>query len=102
MKLSVHIRGEVIAVPCGKGTDTIRHLGEQALKRYTKLRASSSPTSDQIQEIRKKHGGAILDPDDAIKDVLDDNDFVQICKSQYSTLSHYSEFANNLPLSKIF
>ena len=31
-----------------------------------------------INDIRKTNGGAILDPDDRIDDVLDDNDFVSI------------------------
>merc|ERR1712062_21894 len=31
-----------------------------------------------INDIRKTVGGAILDPEDLIKDVLDDNDFISI------------------------
>lgn len=33
---------------------------------------------DSVQEVRKTRGGAILDPDDLIADVLDCNDFVSI------------------------
>lgn len=33
---------------------------------------------DTVQEVRKTRGGAILDPDDLIVDVLDCNDFVSI------------------------
>ena len=34
-----------------------------------------------INDIRKTVGGAILDPEDLIKDVLDDNDFISIGKN---------------------
>ena len=33
-----------------------------------------------VHDIRKTVGGAICDPEDSIKDVLDDNDFVSIGK----------------------
>jgi len=35
-------------------------------------------TEEHPQEVRKTKGGAILDPDDLVKDVLDDNDYVSI------------------------
>jgi len=58
----------------------VRSLGEEALIRYQRLAPSSSIPSrkEVVAEIRKTKGGAILDPQDAIKDVLDDNDFVSV------------------------
>lgn len=35
---------------------------------------------EEVQEVRKTRGGVILDPDDLIKDVLDNDDFVNIGK----------------------
>ena len=65
------------------------------MKRYLKLRPPSfvpnreevsfltfvyikSPLRKVVNDIRKTLSGAILDPEDKIKDVLDDNDFVSI------------------------
>ena len=69
---------------CISGSKSIEWLGQEALKRYSKLRPSSNYSAVcseiRVLEIRKSCGGAILDPDDVIKDVLDDNDFVAIGK----------------------
>ncbi len=81
MKVSVRVRGEWFAVPCLEiEKQTIRWLSEEALKRYHKLRpASHVPNKlEIIYETRKTKGGAILDPDDLIRNVLDDNDFVSV------------------------
>ncbi|CAH1783270.1 unnamed protein product [Owenia fusiformis] len=81
MKLSVRVRGEWFAIPCNKGQETIKWLGEQSLQRYNKSKAAHEHilhTKDPIAEIRKTRGGAILDGDDIIRDILDDNDFVSV------------------------
>ena len=67
----------------GKGT--IRWLGEEALRRFQRLGPSTHvPIRNEIvSEVRKTRGGAILDPQDIIRDVLDDNDFVS---SKYSSI----------------
>jgi len=80
MKISCRVRGDWFQVPAKSGTTTIRWLGEEALKRYLKLRPPSFvPNRDEvIKDIRKTVGGAILDPEDMIEDVLDDNDFISI------------------------
>ena len=80
MKLSVRVRGEWFAIPCSKGQETICWLGEEALRRYNKVKPSSShvPKDEKVYEVRKTKGGAILDPDDQIKTILDDNDFVSV------------------------
>ena len=37
MKLSVRVRGEWFAIPCDKGGQDVRWLGEEALRRYFKV-----------------------------------------------------------------
>ncbi|XP_074646941.1 histidine ammonia-lyase-like isoform X2 [Tubulanus polymorphus] len=79
MKLSVRVRGEWFAVPC-KGNETIKWLGDEALKRYYKLQPQSSHVAkaEQVHEIRKTRGAALLDPDDYVKSILNDDDFVSV------------------------
>ncbi|XP_059141196.1 histidine ammonia-lyase-like [Physella acuta] len=77
MKLSIRVRGDWFAVPC-KGTDTIRWLGEETLRRFYKQRGSPGPSAEKVYEVRKAKGGALLDFDDSIKDVIDDNDFITV------------------------
>ncbi|KDR16028.1 histidine ammonia-lyase-like [Zootermopsis nevadensis] len=82
MKISVRVRGEWLQVPCKNGEMTVRWLGEEATRRYKKLQTqdggSESGEREMVQEVRKTRGGVILDPDDSIRDVLDDNDFVTV------------------------
>lgn len=78
MKLSVYVKGEIFAIPCGDGTGTIKTLGENALKRYAKFKASALSILNKVSEIRRTNGGAMLDEDDIIKDVLNDDDFVSV------------------------
>lgn len=55
------------------------------MAKYEKLMQHKVENADEIQdkveEVRKTRGGAILDPDDLIVDVLDCNDFVSIGES---------------------
>ena len=58
-------------------------LGEESVRRYSKLQkqddgAKEKMEREKVQEVRKTRGGVILDPDDHLRDVLDDNDFVTI------------------------
>lgn len=81
MKVSVRVRGEWFAVPCTRSSTTVRFVGEEALRKYQKLRPQSSHVSgrdEKIYQIRKTKGGAILDPDDQVNHILDDNDFVSV------------------------
>jgi len=80
MKLSVRIRGDWFAVPCKAG-EKVEWFAEEALKRY--YRKNDTDKSEKVFEVRKAKGGAILDPADLIKDVLDDNDFVTVGKTPY-------------------
>ncbi len=52
------------------------------MRRYLKLKPPSFVPNreEQVLDIGKTAGGAILDPEDIVKDVLDDNDFVSIGK----------------------
>lgn len=77
MKLSVRVRGDWFAVPC-KGTEKVTWLGEESLRRYYKSKSRTGHAQEKVYEVRKAKGAAILDPDDAIKDVLDENDFVTV------------------------
>ena len=60
----------------------MRWLGDEALRRYLKLKPPSYVPNRQevVLDIRKTVGGAICDPEDIIEDVLDDNDFISIGK----------------------
>ena len=82
MKVSVRIRGEWLAVPCGNGDNKVVWLGQESLKRYAKLlqQEGNSKTNEKIVSIRKTRGGAILEPSDLIKDVLNDEDFISVGK----------------------
>ena len=76
------------------GKKSIKWLGDEALRRYLKLKPPSFVPNRQevVHDIRKTVGGAICDPEDLIKDVLDDNDFVSIGnKSSISTLKAVTE-----------
>ena len=90
MKLSAHVYGEWLAVPC-QGTETVRWLADEALRRYFKANPppspiatangdseSSSGSTPEVQEVRLMRGGARLDWDDNLSSVIDDNDFVTI------------------------
>uniref|UniRef100_T1IGS0 Histidine ammonia-lyase n=1 Tax=Strigamia maritima TaxID=126957 RepID=T1IGS0_STRMM len=78
MKVSVRIRGEWFAVPCGNGEKSIKWLGDESLRRYFKLKPPThvDGKKERILELRKTRGGAIFDPDDSIIGVLEDNDYV--------------------------
>ena len=68
-------------VPCSLPNKlTIKWLGQEAVKRYSKLQPSSfiDGRHEEIREIRRTKGGALLDPDDYIINTLDSNDFVSV------------------------
>lgn len=79
--MSVRVRGEWLAVPCPDGKRTVSWLGQEALRRYIKLQPATYAGNDEkVFEIRKTRGGAILDGEDQLHNVLDDNDFVSVGK----------------------
>lgn len=79
IKISVRVRGEWFLVPCASH-QTALWLADEALKRYEKLRPASyvQGRKERVKEIRKTKGGAIIDPDDLLVNVLDDNDFISV------------------------
>ncbi|KAG8226687.1 hypothetical protein J437_LFUL005502, partial [Ladona fulva] len=96
MKISVRVRGDWLQVPCKDGKINVRWLGEEALKRYQKLRwggdvgpadEEGKVREEKVQEVRKTRGGVILDPDDLVKEILDDNDFVSVDQENMSHLT---------------
>eukprot|EP00093_Oithona_nana_P001328 01328.XXX_2837_2561_1 [CDS] Oithona nana genome sequencing. len=66
MKISCRVRGDWFQVPATDGGKTIRWLGEEALRRYLKLKPPSFVPNRQevVHDIRKTVGGAICDPED--------------------------------------
>jgi histidine ammonia-lyase len=60
----------------------VRWLGEEAWRKYQKLmqgvKIEEHDIINVIQEVRKTRGGALLDPDDVVCEVLDNDDFVNI------------------------
>jgi len=51
------------------------------LRRYYKAKCNAGHATEKVFEVRKAKGGAIMDTDDTIKDVLDDSDFVTVGES---------------------
>ncbi|KAM4675249.1 histidine ammonia-lyase isoform 2-T2 [Discoglossus pictus] len=80
-RYTVHVRGEWLAVPCKDGSDTIRWLGKEALRRYIKNRPDNGGF-DSVEDVkfylRRCKGLGLLDLDDMLKDALDDNEFVEV------------------------
>lgn len=61
-------------------------LGVMTSRRYNKIKPGSVHVerNEEVLEIRKTRGGALLDVEDHIKAVLDDNDFVSVGRSTSS------------------
>ena len=85
MKLTAQVFSELLAVPC-QGTETVRWLADEAIRRYNKLNNASSSTQSATSsmsdfeplEVRLTRGGARLDWDDSLSSVVQDNEFVTI------------------------
>ncbi|PSN36969.1 Histidine ammonia-lyase [Blattella germanica] len=73
---------------------TIRWLGDEATRRHSKMHPNEKKDKEKVQEVRKTRGGVILDPDDNIKDVLDDNDFVTVVV--YGITTGFGKFARTV------
>ena len=82
----------------------MRWLGDEALRRYLKLKPPSFVPNRQevVLDIRKTVGGAICDPEDIIEDVLDDNDFISIGKLSmiYFILDYFAKALHNVRKSR--
>lgn len=79
MKLSVRFNDKWFVVSCGEGGNTIHWLIEETIRRSEgTARSEKSPLMAQRYQAVLAQGGAILDPNDAINEVLNDNDFLHI------------------------
>uniref|UniRef100_A0A3Q2SZF2 Histidine ammonia-lyase n=1 Tax=Fundulus heteroclitus TaxID=8078 RepID=A0A3Q2SZF2_FUNHE len=80
-RFTVHIRDEWVAVACRDTSNTIRWLGQEALKRYMKNKPDNGGIGSVRETrfiVRRCQGLGLLDADDTIDDVLEDNDFVEL------------------------
>ncbi|XP_041059179.1 histidine ammonia-lyase [Carcharodon carcharias] len=81
-RFTVHVREEWLTVPCKDTQASVRWLGSEALRRYMKNKPDSGGVSPGSSGsgflVRKCQGLGLLDPDDAIEDVLEDNDFIEV------------------------
>ena len=79
MRLNVRFNDKWFVVPCGEGRNTVQWLIEETIRRSEGAGGSEkSPLTAQNFEAGLAKGGAMLDPNDAINEVLNDNDFVHI------------------------
>lgn len=79
MKLSVRFNDKWFVVSCGEGGNTIQWLIEETIRRSEgTAKSEKSPLMAQRYQAVLAQGGAILDPNDAINEVLNDNDFLHI------------------------
>ncbi|XP_007907254.1 histidine ammonia-lyase-like [Callorhinchus milii] len=80
-RYTVHVRSEWLTVPCKDTCSTVLWLGREALRRYVKNKPDNGGldcVADVTFLMRRCQGQGLLDPDDAIEDVLEDNDFVEV------------------------
>ncbi|XP_014426576.1 histidine ammonia-lyase isoform X5 [Pelodiscus sinensis] len=80
-RYTVHVRGEWLAVPCQTGTNTVRWLGKEAVRRYMKNKPDNGGFNS-VEEVkfcvRRCKGLGLLDHDDTLEDTLEDNEFVEV------------------------
>lgn len=75
MRLYVQISGECITVAC-RHEDTIADVGKEALRKLKKCMKEFDEEDFVIAEYRKTLGGSLLDPDDYVRDLLKDGEFM--------------------------
>uniref|UniRef100_A0A452GPH3 Par3/HAL N-terminal domain-containing protein n=1 Tax=Gopherus agassizii TaxID=38772 RepID=A0A452GPH3_9SAUR len=80
-RYTVHVRGEWLAVPCLTGTNTVRWLGKEAVRRYMKNKPDNGGFAS-VEEVkfcvRRCKSFGLLDLDDTLEDTLEDNEFVEV------------------------
>ncbi|XP_043569233.1 histidine ammonia-lyase-like isoform X2 [Chiloscyllium plagiosum] len=80
-RFTVHVRGEWLTVPCKDTSVSVAWLATEALRRYVKNKPDSGgmrPGSSPRFMVRRCQGLGSLDLDDAVHDVLEDNEFIEI------------------------
>ncbi|PAA68187.1 hypothetical protein BOX15_Mlig010907g2 [Macrostomum lignano] len=77
MKIFVRVRAEWLTVPVAK--ETVRWLGEEAVRRYSALQPPSHVNRpEKVFQIKKTKNGAILHPEDKIVSVLTDEEYITV------------------------
>uniref|UniRef100_A0A6I8STG5 Histidine ammonia-lyase n=1 Tax=Xenopus tropicalis TaxID=8364 RepID=A0A6I8STG5_XENTR len=80
-RYTVHVRGEWLTIPCKDACETIKWLGKEALRRYIKNKPDNeflSCVEDVKFCVRRCKGLGLLDLDDAIEDVLENDEFLEV------------------------
>ncbi|XP_055508740.1 histidine ammonia-lyase isoform X1 [Leucoraja erinacea] len=78
-RYTVHVRDEWLLVPSKDGAASVDWLGREALRRYAKNKPGCGCLSEEAAfTVRRCQGLALLDPHDALAEVLDNNDFVEV------------------------
>ncbi|XP_047431288.1 histidine ammonia-lyase-like isoform X2 [Mugil cephalus] len=97
--VSVCVQGEWLRVPCGDGPSaTIQSLGTDALRRYNGAKGTEAGDRKTEFSLRRCRGGELLHPEDRAKDVLEENDFVQLVfAGDNSDISSPLEWAEQTP-----
>lgn len=86
MRLSVQFNEKWYVVPCGEGGNSVQWLIEETIRRSEGASGSEkSPSTAQNFEAVLAQGGGRLNPNDAINEVLNDNDFVHL-SGKYSVV----------------
>ncbi|NP_001086644.1 histidine ammonia-lyase, gene 1 L homeolog [Xenopus laevis] len=80
-RYTVQVRGEWLTVPCKDACETIKWLGKEALRRYIKNKPNNELlgcVEDVKFYVRRCKGLGLLDLDDAIEDVLENDEFLEV------------------------
>lgn len=96
MRLSVRFNNKWFVIPCGEGHNTVQWLIEETIRRSERPGGSEkSPLTPQNLQAVLARSSAMLDPNDAINEVLDDNDFVHL-SGKYSAVQDSAHFSAHL------
>ena len=79
-RVSVCVRGEWLRVPCSSPAASVQWLGCEALRRYGQAMRLEEAHQEVGFTVRRCQGGELLHPEDLLKDILEDNEFVQLGK----------------------
>ncbi|XP_072922017.1 histidine ammonia-lyase isoform X1 [Hemitrygon akajei] len=91
-RYTVHVRDEWLTVPCRDGAASVGWLGREALRRYTKNKPGSVSLSGAGFVVRRCRELALLDLDDALADVLENNEFVEVVLEDDAVSPEFSQW----------
>uniref|UniRef100_A0AAY4BD52 Histidine ammonia-lyase n=1 Tax=Denticeps clupeoides TaxID=299321 RepID=A0AAY4BD52_9TELE len=78
LRITVHLRDEWLLIPCTDPSLHVCWLGSEAISRYTTSYPKREIQADSTFRIRRCVDGGLLSLEDPIKDVLQDNDFIEL------------------------